>query len=146
MPVTGRSTLSYRHPPHTKRERRFEALFGGRGWQWATFHASAAECTSLFKPGISTAHAQAATLSSTKSAVLPPIEHTNAFWHQEVLFLRCSELNFWRHTGLDLAHGKLPTLYGRTHVLMHRPDRASCSLTLIMHGPQTFAGNVDMAQ
>jgi hypothetical protein len=34
-------------------------------------------CTSLPKPDISTA--QAATLSSSKSALLPPIEHANAF-------------------------------------------------------------------
>jgi hypothetical protein len=77
-------------------------------------------CTSPTKPGISTA--QAATLSSSKSAFLPPNEHANAFWHQE-LFIRYSELGLWSHTSLNLAHGTITTLSGDVHVLTHRPGR-----------------------
>jgi hypothetical protein len=73
VPVTGRSTSPYRRPLHTKRENGFCALCGGRGRERVAFHASAAvHCTSLSKPDIST-------LSSSNSALLPPIEHANAF-------------------------------------------------------------------
>jgi hypothetical protein len=79
VPVTGRSTSPYRRPLHTKRKSGFGALCGGRGWERVAFHASAAECTAphSHKPDICTA--QAATLSSSNSALLPPIEHSNAF-------------------------------------------------------------------
>jgi hypothetical protein len=74
VPVKGRSTSPYRRPLHIKRKSGFGALCGGRGRERVAFHASAAECTSLFKPDISTA--QAAILSSSNSALLQPFDHT----------------------------------------------------------------------
>jgi hypothetical protein len=76
-------------------------------------------CTSLSKPDVTTV--QAATFRSSKSASLPPKEHAYAFWHQEMHFIRYSELGFWSHTGLNLAHGIIATLSGDMHVLTHRP-------------------------
>jgi hypothetical protein len=76
-------------------------------------------CTSLYKPDVTTV--QAATFRSSKSASLPPKEHAYAFWHQEMHFIRYSELGFWSHTGLNLAHGIIATLSGDMHVLTHRP-------------------------
>jgi hypothetical protein len=72
-------------------------------------------CTSLCKPDISIA--QAATLSSSNSALLPPIEHTNAFGHQEIHSFRYSELGFCSHTGLNLAHGTIATVTGDMRVM-----------------------------
>jgi hypothetical protein len=60
------------------------------------------------KPDISTA--QAATLSSSNSASLPPIEHTSALCHREIRLFRYSELGFCSHTGVNLAHGMIATL------------------------------------
>jgi hypothetical protein len=77
-------------------------------------------CTSLSKPGVSD---QAAALSSRKSASLPLNEHENAFWHQEIHFIRYSELGFWSHTGLNLACGKIATFSGDVLVLTYRPGR-----------------------
>jgi hypothetical protein len=91
-------------------------------------------CTSPSKPGISTA--QATTLSSSKSASLPPNEHANAFCHQEIHFIRYSELGFWSHTGLNMAYGTIATLSGDMHVLTHRSGcrhRANISLLALYY-------------
>jgi hypothetical protein len=76
-------------------------------------------CTSLSKPDNSAA--QAATLRSSKSALLPPIDHDNAFWHQEMHFSRYSELEFWSQTGLNLANGIIATLSGHIQALTDHP-------------------------
>jgi hypothetical protein len=87
--------------------------------------------TSLSKPGISTA--QSATVSSSKSDELLPIEHENAFWHQEIRFGRKSELFFCSHTGLNLAHSIVATLSG--HMCAH-PEKGGKDLT--SHLPTVF--------
>jgi hypothetical protein len=121
--VTGCSTSPYRLPLHTKRNIGFGAVCDGRGREWVAFHASAAECTactSLSKPDVSTA--QAATLSSSKSALLPPNEHANG---TKNTFSRYSEPVFWSHRGLNLAHVIIVTISGDMQVLTHR-DASPC--------------------
>jgi hypothetical protein len=60
-------------------------------------------------------NAQDATLSSRKSALLPPNEHANAFWHQKLHSFQYSELGFWSRMGLNLAHGIIATVSGDMH-------------------------------
>jgi hypothetical protein len=71
VPVTGRGNSPYRRPLHTKQKSGFGAHCDGREWERVAIDASATECTactSLSKPDVTTA--QAATLSSSKSALL----------------------------------------------------------------------------
>jgi hypothetical protein len=53
----------------------FVMVGDGKGSQF--MHLLRMHCTSLSKPDVTTA--QAATLSSSKAALLPPIDHANAF-------------------------------------------------------------------
>jgi hypothetical protein len=81
-------------------------------------------------------------LSSSKSTLLPPIEHANAFWHQELHLSRCSELGIWSHTGLNLVHGIFTTLSGHMHVLTHHPARQCMTRqTLGIQRPQEMPEN-----
>jgi hypothetical protein len=83
--------------------------------------------------------AQAATLSSSKSSLLPPIEQANAFWHQEIQIFPYSELGFCSHTGLNLAHGIIATLSG--DVLTHRPEcPCAQSLTSTLRAARLLMG------
>jgi hypothetical protein len=75
VPVTGRSTSPYRRPLHAKRKSgRSTFCWSGTGKGRISCICCRMHCTSLCKPVISTA-----TLSSSNSAVLPPIEHANVF-------------------------------------------------------------------
>jgi hypothetical protein len=76
VPVTGHSTSPYRHPVHAKQKFGFGALCDGRGRERVAMH-----CTSLSKQDVTTA--QVATSSSSKLALLPPIDHANAFCHEQ---------------------------------------------------------------
>jgi hypothetical protein len=102
VPVTGSSTSPYRRPLHTKRK----SGFWGTLWWLETGKGRISciccrmHCTSLSKPVLSTS--QAATLSSSNSALLLPIEHANAFQHQGIHLLQYSELGVCSLTGLNL--------------------------------------------
>jgi hypothetical protein len=81
--------MPYRRQLHSKRKMGFGALCEVRGRETVTFmmlvlialHLTLQARYLNLAPNEA---AQGATLSSSKSALMPPNEHANAFWHQEI--------------------------------------------------------------